>query len=85
MTILERLAKLDPRHHHFACIPDPWHIAVLAGRYPIVRRAFEEGCLHQGRHAGGLHAGPIETVWYSADIDGNPLLEWGFDEPMVLQ
>jgi hypothetical protein len=79
MTTEERFAKLTPQHHHFAIVPDPWHLAVL-GRFPWFRQAFMEGRVQPGT-GDGLHSGPIENVWFSVDINGNLLQEWGFDPP----
>ena len=84
MTADERYAKLTPEHHHFAQVSDPWHVAILC-RFDVVQKASDECRLHGGSGQGELHGGPfIVEVWYSVDIHGKLLQEWGFDAPPVL-
>ena len=78
------MLRLTPQHHHFAQIPDPWHIQVL-GRFEWFRKAFGEGRVHQNDGDAALHSGDIQDVWYSVDVNGKLLQEWGFDAPLVLQ
>lgn len=79
-----RFENLSARHHHFVQAQDPWHIAVL-GRFAWFRQAFTEGRVQQSTGDAGLHGGQVENVWYSVDVDGNLLQEWGFDPPPVFQ
>lgn len=83
-TIEERYAKLDNRHHHFACIPDPWHYRQLA-QIPAVLKAYQEGRVSQGMGDSAIHGGECFLVWYSFDAHGTPLQEWGFDPPPMTQ
>jgi hypothetical protein len=85
VTSLElRYASLDSRHHHFACIPDPWHYKMLA-RIPSVLKAYQEGRVIQSVGDAEIHGGECLLVWYSFDALGQPLQEWGFDAPQAPQ
>ena len=80
MTLEERIAKLDKRHHHFVHVADPWHIKMLAA-IPEVLVAANEHRITNGAGDAAIHAGELFLVWFSMDKDGNLLQEWGLDPP----
>lgn len=84
MTAAEQRANLGLAHHHFVCIADPWHLTTL-WEIPEFKTAFQEGRVQQGSVPGDLHTGPVFPVWYSADVNGALLQEWGFDPPLMVQ
>ena len=84
MTTDERFIRLHPRHHRFVQVPDPWHVSVLA-KNPVIKIAIDEGRLIQRDGADAIHGGDVYGVWFSMDVLGNLLQEWGFDAPPVYQ
>lgn len=81
LTLEERIAKLDKRHHHFMLVSDPWHMGMLLQNHPELVSKVDAGMFHQGTPPGDVHGGPCFETWYSLDRDGNLLGEWGFDPP----
>jgi len=81
MTLEERIAKLDKRHHRFMLVSDPWHMGMLCQNFPELTAKVEAGMFFQSSPPGDIHGGPCFEVWYSLDRDGNLLQEWGFDPP----